>query len=118
LFRRAPRDNCLSRADNSGRLLTTIAVGYKEVEMSSRAQEWISFLSDPAHRVDARDASWIAGSDVCEISILIRELRGLSPFSEDQISAPLLHATLEHLPQWSGSSTSRCKQLALLVTVC
>ena len=79
--------------------------------MSSRALEWLSFISDPAHRIDAREAAWIADSDVREISILLREIRGLSPFSEDQINVPLLYATLEHLPQWGALAASKSDSL-------
>ncbi len=79
--------------------------------MTSRAQEWLSFLSDPAHPMVAREAAWIAGSDVREISMLLRDTRGLSPFSDDQINMSLLQATLEQLPQWGVFAAGKSDSL-------
>ena len=89
-----------------------MAVGYNDAGMSSRVEEWLTFLADPAHRIAAREAAWIAGADICEISVLLHEIRGLSPFSEDQINLPLLQATLEYLPHWGVLAAGKSDSLA------
>lgn len=79
--------------------------------MSARAQKWISFLREPTRRGVAPDATWIASANVDEISFLLREIRGLSPFTEDELNLALLQATLENLPQWATVTTRKTDSL-------
>ncbi len=93
-------------------------------DMSPRTEKWISLLGDPTQHVVASEAAWIAHADVSEISILLREIRGLAPFAEDQVNMDLLQVTLDNLSPWAIVATGEtsslpsdiCNQLGALYT--